>query len=122
VQAPVLGLRSLADLLVIALAVWRLSYMFVWEDGPFDLIRTLREQVGVRIDPHTNLPIVPDHVTGVDKFFAGIFSCVYCLSVWTAIFFTGLYLVNSLFAVVLAVPFALSACAIAINSLYDDYG
>lgn len=52
------------DLLLIALAVWRLSYFLVREDAPFKLMKRFREK----------------HPTW------GVFSCVYCASIWMAAF------------------------------------
>lgn len=52
-----------ANRLVTALAVWRLSNMLVNEDGPGDVFDGLR-----RIANRGPL--------------AGLFSCVYCMSVW----------------------------------------
>lgn len=50
------------DLLLIAIATWRLSYMLASETGPFDAFVKLR----------TRLPL------------GGLTSCMYCVSIWTA--------------------------------------
>lgn len=48
------------------LAVWRLSHLLVYEDGPFEAIAKFREHIG-----HAHLGRVLD--------------CFYCLSLWIAI-------------------------------------
>lgn len=50
------------ELLVLALAAWRLAFMLVLERGPFDLFARLRAR----------WPL------------GGLLTCVYCASVWTA--------------------------------------
>jgi len=46
-------------------AVWRVTYLFVAEDGPWRLLVRLRRHVA-------------------DGCFAGLFGCFYCLSLWIA--------------------------------------
>lgn len=56
-----------------ALASWRISFLLVREDGPGDVVRTLRERVG----------------SGV---LGRLLGCVKCTGVWTSIpfaFFVG---------------------------------
>lgn len=52
-------------------AIWRLGHLFAREDGPFDLVFTLRKAAG----------------TG---FFGSLLDCVYCLTLWLAIPFVFL--------------------------------
>lgn len=52
------------DLILLALATWRLSYLLVKEDAPFKLMKRFRER-------H------PDW---------GVFLCTYCASIWAALF------------------------------------
>lgn len=49
-----------------ALAVWRLSHLLAYEDGPFDLVVRLRQRVG-------------------NGFFGSLMDCYYCVTVWIAI-------------------------------------
>jgi hypothetical protein len=58
-------------LLVSVLAVWRLTHLFAFEDGPFDLIVKLRRRLG-------------DGVAGQSM------DCPYCLSLWLALPFAAL--------------------------------
>src|SRR3954470_11249794 len=60
---------------ITALAVWRLSYLFSSEDGPFNLIYLLRQKTAA-------------------GFFGKLLDCFYCTSVWVALPF-GLWLGNT---------------------------
>lgn len=77
-------------------AVWRLSYMLVYEDGAFgiaDRLRALSNHVGL----------------------GGLFSCVWCVSVWLS----GLMLLTHALApsaaYIVALWLGLSACAIMVH-------
>jgi hypothetical protein len=58
------------DLLIIALAAWRLAYLLTKESAPFNLMGRFR----------TRYPL------------GGLLTCIYCASVWTALLCMGLYL------------------------------
>lgn len=60
---------SALDLLILAIATWRVSYMLTRETGPFDVFKRLRER----------LPL------------GGLTACIWCASVWVAALFIGLY-------------------------------
>jgi hypothetical protein len=69
---------TLERLVVLALAVWRVSYMLSHEEGPFDLFGRLRRTLGAR-----------EVLTGAWKAetVAGrLILCPLCLSVWLAFF------------------------------------
>lgn len=51
------------DLLILALFTWRLAYMLVKEDGPFQVFARLRARTTI----------------------GGVLTCIYCMSVWTAL-------------------------------------
>lgn len=57
---------SISDMLILALATWRLAYMLVYEDGLFDVFDRIRRVANNR------------EATGK------LLSCVWCCSVWTA--------------------------------------
>jgi hypothetical protein len=52
--------------LLATLAVWRITHLLVHEDGPWDLVARLREQLG-------------------QSFWGRLMDCFKCLSVWIAI-------------------------------------
>ncbi len=47
------------------LSVWRVTHLFVAEDGPWNLLARLRQRAG-------------------EGFFASLLDCFYCLSLWVA--------------------------------------
>jgi hypothetical protein len=58
------------EVVLTGLAGWRLASLLVDEDGPGLIFESLRRAVGVK----------PGLVSG---FIPSLFSCVYCMSVWT---------------------------------------
>lgn len=52
--------------LISALSVWRLTHLLVKEDGPFDIIFSIRKKVSI-------------------SFFVKLLDCFYCLSIWVAL-------------------------------------
>ena len=54
---------SFFDLLVLALATWRISYLIVYEDAPWRLMSRLREWNDL----------------------GGLLRCIYCTSLWVAV-------------------------------------
>jgi hypothetical protein len=66
--------------LLAVLAVWRLTHLLSKEDGPWDLLRRFRVQLG-------------------NGLWGDLFSCFYCLSIWVALpfaFFLGVSLPEEL--------------------------
>jgi hypothetical protein len=73
------------DYTILALAAWRLASLLVNEDGPFDAFRLFRMWVGVE-------PIVLKDADGnlqagtaTKNSFAKGLTCLWCVSVWTAL-------------------------------------
>lgn len=66
------------DFAVLALATWRVSSLLVCECGPFDIFLRLRKLAGIQHDDDCR----PVEWNG--GLFAGLFSCVWCMSVWVA--------------------------------------
>ena len=61
----------IACFVLCALAVWRLGHLLAREDGPFNLVFTLRKAAG-------------------EGFFGSLLDCFYCLSLWLAVPFAFL--------------------------------
>lgn len=99
------------ELVVLALATWRLTSLLVWEDGPFEVFARLRHLLGVRYD-ETNQPY------GANWFAKGVV-CPACASVWFGAFWCIIYLLWHS-AWYIALPFALSAGAIAVERWNND--
>lgn len=94
---------SLPDLLIIALATWRVATMAVNEQGPFDVFARLR-----------TLP----YPIGSDTERTGVLDCVACFSVWTAAAMVGLWLIGYAGAVIV-VAFAVSGAAMLVEGIYE---
>lgn len=58
-------------LLLLGLATWRLTNLILHEDGPFRMLDRVRQLVGTE---------KPGKVTGLRQ----LFTCPYCMSMWTA--------------------------------------
>ena len=70
------------EAILAAFAGWRLALLLVSEQGPWDVFERLRTRVG--IPPQGQAGEIPSNPL------AGVLSCVWCCSVWTA---GGAYLV-----------------------------
>lgn len=94
------------EFVILGMATWRSASLLVRENGPFHLFRRMREGVGITHDDQGKPLIIPDGTL------AGILSCVWCCSMWTALLWLGLWLWLGETGVKLAMVFALSAAAI----------
>lgn len=97
-------------LLILSLATWRISIMLVREAGPFSVFRRLRELSGITHDADGAVLTVP-----ADRFFAGLFSCVWCASVWIGAGWTIFWFFLPRFAILAGTVFFLSAVAIVVD-------
>lgn len=82
------------ELLVAALACWRVTSLFIREDGPFAIfmhIRSLTRRMGS---------------------VGAAFECPWCLSVWVGLICTGIVLMGYWWTLL---PFALSAVTILVD-------
>jgi hypothetical protein len=111
---------------VLTLAVWRLSYMFVKEEGPLSVFKRIRRHFYAgEYDPEA-----PAVETFSDEdmqwwfshdqipkqgFMGGVLSCIYCTSVWFGFFFTLFFYVWRDASVIFALPFAMSCIAVLIE-------
>jgi len=64
-RAPMMQASSLLAFMVVALAVWRVTHLLFAEDGPWRALARLRANVH-------------------GSFWAEVFGCFYCLSLWVA--------------------------------------
>jgi len=96
------------EFVVYCLATWRISSLLVNEAGPFDVFLKIRGVFGIK---HSEK--VPYEYP--DTFFAGLLSCVWCVSIWVGIFvaLAWIFVPSVLFLVCL--PFAFSAGAVIIE-------
>ena len=94
------------DFVLLGLATWRVSSLLVHEDGPFLVFRKLRKKVGIQHDENGNIFMIPDGLL------PGIFSCVWCASVWLAGGWMIAWVLIPKITVLVAAFFGISAVAI----------
>lgn len=97
---------TITALIIYGLATWRLASLFVNESGPGDMFVHLRELCGIEHDDLKQKTIIPDGIL------AGIFSCVWCCSIWVGVFWMVFDLLLPAVALRAAVLFAFSALAV----------
>ena len=68
-------MSDMAYLIAVLLAVYGVSHILVWEDGPFDILSKLRYFAGVRYSGENRYS-----KNGI----GGAFNCQICMSVWVA--------------------------------------
>jgi hypothetical protein len=96
----------------ISMAVWRISYAVVNEDGPWDIFTRFRDW-GVRLDD-------VGRVVWTRYAILKVLTCLWCFSIWIAFGLFILYLLTGERVVVaLSLPFSLSAAAILFEQLID---
>lgn len=96
-----------------ALATWRISALFVHDDGPFDAFKRLREAVGVEHYDDGS------HVQNCYKGLAKLLTCVWCVSVWVGIFAVFGWAIAPALAIWLMLPFALSGMAVLVEEVVN---
>lgn len=69
--------RTILDLIELGLAVWRVSYMLVHEEGPNDVFIKLREASGVQYDDKTGETVSWNDWTPL--------ICIWCTSLYVAV-------------------------------------
>jgi len=98
------------ELLVLALATWRLTSLLNREAGPFGLLTKFRHLIGIRYDEYSN-------VYGKNQI-AEMVTCHWCLSVWVGIAVAAsYYLWNDVWWLML--PLALSTVSIIIDRITE---
>ena len=95
-------------LVIIALACWRISSLLVYEDGPFDVLAKFRSFIGVYYDEMS--------VSRGKNVFASALTCLWCTSPYIAIFLVGGWIVFPKEAILVYLPFTVSAIAIMIEA------
>jgi hypothetical protein len=84
---------DIITLLILSLATWRVSSLFVVEDGPFKMFAKLRGKITL----------------------FGLLSCLWCLSVWVGAAVIAAWYFVPFWTVILCAPFAVSGAAIMID-------
>lgn len=100
------------DIIILALATWRISNLFVNEDGPFMMFAELRRLAGVRYDKASE-PVAGNEV-------AKLFTCIWCFSVWLGLIVAVAYYFYPIRTYWVCLPFALSALVIGWDRWVND--
>jgi hypothetical protein len=85
----------LAQALLIGLAAWRLASLLVNERGPYNMFVGFRERLGYEHDESGKPSAWPGG-------WREVFSCVWCLAIWTSLLMWGLWELEELIVVVWA--------------------
>lgn len=101
------------EFLILGLATWRISSLVCNEDGPWYIFLRLRKWVGIQYDEVGRMSGYKENLL------AGALSCLWCSSIWVAIFWAVFYLLLPQIALPFAGVFALSAIAIVIDKLVN---
>lgn len=102
---------TLTYLLIFILAAWRITSLLVHEDGPFFVFKRLREITGIAHDENGDVFEVPE------TFWAILFSCVWCCSIWVSLGWYLFWAFSPKVAVMFALPFAISGGTVFIEEL-----
>ena len=101
---------NIVDLIILGLAVFRLSSLFANEHGPFDLFGHVRRLTGMRYDKQSQAVPTTELSRGL--------MCVWCNSVWFGIALAFVYLLWQP-VIWFYLPFAISSIAIIIFTFVD---
>jgi len=97
--------------IILCFATWRISALLSREAGPFRIFEKIRQLTGIKHDADGDVFYIPP------KFLAELLSCVWCVSIWVACFWTVLWYLAPEICIAIATPFALSTAAILIDKL-----
>lgn len=99
------------ELLILALATWRIASLLAREDGPWDMFAHLRDFFGVYYDTFSQAQ--------AKGFFGKLIVCVWCNSVWVGATLALLYWFTPYLYNFITLPLALSAGAILLDTLIE---
>lgn len=110
---------DLAHIVILVLATWRLSSLFVDEDGLFDIFERIRTWAGVRYiarDDTTAIErVVLDDTPPLKKVIAKWLTCRWCFSIWVGVVLAIVYTMYSPI-VLIVLPWAISAGSILVDA------
>lgn len=95
------------EILIFALATWRMTSLLVSEEGPENILDQFRYKIGIRYDEVGE--------TYGENWFAEAFCCFWCASVWIAFFLLPFYLISPY----ILLPLAMSGGAILIERVIN---
>lgn len=111
----------LVDLIILALATWRIASLLVDETGPADCLEALRYRLGIRYDDKSERVVRhviqrPAWLGRLQYRVAEELMCIWCTSLWVGLALALLYFAAPGAAPWLALPFALSAAAVWVHA------
>lgn len=109
-----LATPNLIDIILLSFGTWRVSQALVFETGPFNLFRAVRELLGFEYAEDGFVVVIPETFPG------SVFSCVWCMSFWIAFPALTIFYVSPIVVTFLGLWGLASAIASVIHSLSDD--
>ncbi len=99
--------------LTLALAVWRITNLFVWERGPYDIFGKIRNRLRIVRVTLPNGTELNDSENELGK----LFSCIWCLSPYVALvlFLIRKTTIGNAFITIMA----LSSCTIVVDKYLE---
>lgn len=101
-------MKTFLELICNILFVLRISYMFIHENGMYDIFDRIRVYVGIN---NINGQQIIDY-KNKNIFLQGVLSCFYCFSMYPALFITIINLISNKIAKIISMPFAISMVSI----------
>ena|SRR3990167_8019232 len=89
-------MNLLIEAILIGLGAWRVSALFSYEKGPFDIFFKFRKFIGFE-HRSTGEPIA-----WPDSFLTNMISCVWCVGLWSAALMWGVWQISQAAVIVLA--------------------
>lgn len=102
----------MTDLLILSLAVYRITMLLVTEYGPYNILERFRQWVGVYYDDNLQR-------TGSNEV-AKALTCVWCSSVWIGGVVGIVYGVWPQTTIMMAFPFAIMGGALIVNRIVGN--
>lgn len=102
----------MTSFIIYSLAVWRLSSLLSIELGPFDIFEKFRLLIGVKYNEYSQ-------AYGTNVIAEGIL-CKWCNSIWLGIIITIIDYFNKTTAMVIMIPFAISALSLIADRIINN--
>lgn len=102
---------TIIDLLILALATWRLSSLIVNERGPWHVFQHIRERFGIGHDESGLIAVIPP------TFMGELLTCLWCCSCWVGAAVAVMLYFQPVATIWLVLPLALSGAAVVIEQM-----
>lgn len=95
------------EIIILILATYKLSHLFAFEDGPFEVLDKFRKWSGVKVSEYGEM-------YGTNQFSIGLI-CMECNSIWIGIATTIFFMYSSM-AIIILFPFAIGGAITLVNN------